>query len=106
MKILKTFENFSQEDIYEKTKSLIMEYPGVLDKVEPGQISIIDGDVEGYITFIDYDDITDKVLVHYDIDEEDEENEEGFITVERDAELEDLFENDVESIYDYIKSKI
>ncbi len=112
MKKLKTFENFSQDtknlgvDIYDKTRNLIQEYPQLLDEIEPGQIGIYIGYVTSMFfssSFTDFDDNSEKIYVQYHLDK-DEEDSVGF--VDDLVELNDLDEDSVETIYDYLKSKM
>ena len=96
MKHLKLFENFGEEvDYAEKLKELVNIKPEILDIKIAGQVSIIDGMVEGYVKYLSMKD--GELSVVYDIDIDD-----SGVPSEEEMQVDWLVEDDAQSLYEYL----
>lgn len=92
------FENFNEEvDYIKKVKELVNTNPEMIDLKIAGDVSIIDGMVEGYVKYLSMKD--GELSIVYDIDIDD-----SGVPSEEEMTLNQLTENDAKSLYEYIEN--
>lgn len=98
MKYIEMFENFNEEvDYIKKVKELVNTNPEMIDLKIAGDVSIIDGMVEGYVKYLSMKD--GELSIVYDIDIDD-----SGVPSEEEMTLNQLTENDAKSLYEYIEN--